>query len=184
MAIVPTGSPAWVRANSHAEYGGHVDKRNWHSQGVINGRTDVGAEAFVRMCADLEALHRVAPFSVLKILCNDGVPAAPTIQVVNQMNGYRSASYAGGSPPSGFPSGARNGNGDVTITWASSYLDPYGVSGAINIRSAIARSIGTAARSEPVELVSAVAVRVRILNSTSGAAVSDPTFILRVWTGG
>ena len=182
--IVPLGSPAWLRANSHSEYGGHVDKANWMSQGLVNGRTDVGAEAFVRMCADLEALQRVGAFSVLRILCNDTSPAAPTIQVVNQMNGYRSASYAGGSPPAGFPTGARNGNGDVTITWASSYTDAYGVAGAINVRHAIANLIGSTSRSLPVELVSATAVRVRVFVSTSGAAATDPAFILRAWTGG
>ena len=44
------------------------------------------------------------------------------------MTGVNSTSYEGGSPPTGFPSGARVGDGSITLTFASSYTDAYGVS--------------------------------------------------------
>jgi hypothetical protein len=44
------------------------------------------------------------------------------------MTGVRTSSYEGGAAPTGYPSAARNGTGDVTFTFAASYSDPYGVS--------------------------------------------------------
>lgn len=184
MTITPNGYPAWLRTAAHTDYGGHTDKRNWMSQGVVNGRTDVGAEAFARMVADLAAVARVAPFATLRVQCNDTSPAAPTILVCHQMTGIRETSYAGDAAPAGFPSAARNGNGDVTLTWASSYTDPYGVSGAVNIKNCVVTPVTNAARVAAYELPSAVSVRVRIFVSTSGAAATDPIFSLKVFTGG
>lgn len=182
MATVPTGSPAWARANDHTVYGGHTDKINYQSQGVVNPQTDVGAEGYCRIAADMEAVHRTAPFVVLRLLCNDSSPAAPTIQLVNQMTGIRSTSYAGGSAPSGFPSGARNGNGDVTLTWASSYTDSYSVSASVNISHATAQLHGATAGDVTIDIAAANVLRVRAFNA-AGAALSDALVTVTVCTG-
>ena len=130
MAVTPTGDPLWARTASHDIYGGHSDKGNYQSQGAINPKTDVTAEEFSRIVEDLAAAARVAAFCKLRITCNDTTPAAPTFEWVRMSTGVRETSYEGDSPPSGFPSGARVSDGVVTITFASSYSDAYGVSHA------------------------------------------------------
>ena len=188
MAIVPTGSPAWVRNADHTIYGGDTNKTNWHSQGVTNARTDVGAEAFVRLAEDLSAVVRTAAFCELTITCNDTVPGPPTIVAVNQMTGVTLTSYVGNSPPAGFPSGARNGNGDVTITWAASYTDDYGVSGNVNIAHVLLSSIGSTAAMPVYQRADLdinglyESVRVRVFN-TAAAAIPDASFSMSVLTG-
>lgn len=179
--IVPNGFPAWVRASDHSTYGGNTEKTNWQSQGVTNARTDVGAEAFTRMTADIAAVQRTAPFCTLTFLCNDGSTSAPTISVVNQMTGVRVAQYAGDSAPTGFPSAARNGNGDNTFTWSASYTDPYGISGTLNITHAEVSGIGSTAIIANYDIVSASSVRVYLFDA-AGAAILNKRATLTVWT--
>jgi hypothetical protein len=188
MAIVPTGSPAWVRNSDHTTYGGNTAKTNWHSQGVTNAQTDVGAEAFCRMVEDLSAVVRTAPFAVLTVKCNDSSPAAPTILQINQMTGVTLVSYAGNTPPAGYPSGARNGDGDVTITWSTALSDDYGVSGNINILHADLGVVSGSAALASYQRVDANAdglyEAVRIFNFTSGgSARQNAQFTLTVVTG-
>lgn len=182
MSVTPTGYPAWQRSSDHTVYGGHTDKTNYQSAGLVNGQTDVGAEAICRIAADLEAVHRTAAFCELRFLCNDSSPAAPTIEFVNQMTGIRSTSYAGASPPAGFPSAARNGNGDVTLTWASSYNDPYGVAGTVNIVHGIPSLHGATPGDVTVDILTATTVRLRATNA-AGAAIADARIGLEVVTG-
>src|SRR5678815_5997449 len=137
MAIVPSGSPPWLRTNSLDHYGGNIDKQNYLSRAAIDALTDVDASQFSRLASDMAALQRVMPFCTLTLVCSDTLPAAPTIEFIHMQTGYTSSSYIGSSPPTGFPSASRNGNGDVTITFASSYLDPYSVSGSFSISSLI-----------------------------------------------
>lgn len=187
MSTTPNGYPAWVRSADHTTYGGHADKTNYQSQGVVNPQTDIGAEAFTRLVADLEAIQRTAPWCVLTVTCNDASPAAPTITVINQMTGVRTASYSGDAAPSGYPSAARNGNGDVTITWATSYADPYGVTGTVHVAHATASAHGSSSASVAVALTDTnadgfnEAVRVRCWSA--GAALADATFTLAAYTG-
>ena len=130
MTVNPTGDPAWARTASHDIYGGHSNKANYQSQGAINPKTDVTAEQFSRAVEDLAAAVRVMAFCTLRLTCNDTAPAAPTFEWVRMATGVRATSYEGDSAPTGFPSGARVGDGSVTITFASSYDDAYGVSHA------------------------------------------------------
>lgn len=176
----PTGAPAWSRTASHDIYGGDVDKENLQSIGATNAKTDVGADAFVRACADLAADTRTAAFSKLLITCNDSVPGAPTIQCVHQMTGVRLTSYVGDAAPSGFPSASRNGNGDVTVTWAASYSDPYGVSEATNIQHVHTSPVGTTSFTATPERLSAVSIRVRCKLYPSGLDATDGSFELEV----
>ena len=188
MAIVPTGATPWTRTNDHTTYGGDPNKTNWHSQGVTNARTDVGAEALCRMAEDLAAVMRTAPFCLAYITCDDTTPAAPTLTFVNQMTGVRIVSYLGSAAPAGFPSATRNGNGDVTITWATSYTDDYGVSGNIHICHADVSIYGstplvpTAVLTDPNADGRNEAVRVRLF-TLAGAAATNQSCSLSVTTG-
>jgi hypothetical protein len=189
MSIVPTGSPAWVRNADHTVYGGDTNKVNFHSQGVVNARTDLGAEALCRLAEDLSAAVRTAPFCIITVQCNDGgSPAAPTVLAVNQMTGVRVVTYAGATPPAGFPSVARNGNGDVTFKWDAAYTDDYGVSGDVHIVHADVGISGSVALSSAWQLLDNdsnglnESVRVKVFD-TAGAAAVSPMFTLTVTTG-
>ena len=130
--IVPTGSPCWVKTNDHETYGGNANKQNYASQGAINPLTDVTANQFCRLAADVAALQNVAEFATISFTCVDGVPAAPTIDAFTGQVG---------TPPTG----VRNGSSDVTFSFAASYLDDYGVSGPVNLAHADISLIGFAA---------------------------------------
>ncbi len=179
MTITPTGAPAWTRVASFSNYGGNTLKQNYLTRGAINALTDVAAEEFSRMVSDVAAAARTAPFAVMRVLCNDGSPAAPTIEFCELMTGVRVTSYAGNAAPTGFPSGSRNGNGDVTITFASSYLDEYGVSGAFTPATAAA-SVNSSSGAGASAVISGQTVRVACTGASTGAALSDARFTLQV----
>lgn len=177
--IVPAGSPAWTRVADHSHYGGNVNKRNYQSQGVTNPRTDVGAEAIVRLAADTAAAVRTAKFFSGTFLNNDGSPAPPTVQSVEMMTGVLQVPYAGGSPPAGFPAAVRIGTGHVRFTFASTYTDEYGVVAAYAPRRAKASGHGAAFVSCTCA-VSGQTVDVYCWGDT-GAALADKTVTLTVW---
>jgi len=182
MPVIPTGVPAWMRANNYASYGGHLNKRNFASRGAINPKTDVGAEAFSRITGDLAAVARTAPFAILQVQCDDVTPAAPTILYVALMTGVRSVSYLGSSPPTGFPSATRNGNGDFTLTFAASYADPYGVTGATSLTQAKATLNGIFAGLATATIASATEVRVRAFIA-AGTAKANALVTVTVGNG-
>lgn len=177
--MTPTGSPAWTRTTSHTFYGGDVNKTNFLAQGVVDATTDVGAEEIARLAADLAALVRTAPFAVIRYLNNDTSPAAPTVEFVCMMTGIRLVSYAGDSPPTGFPSAARNVTGDVTFTFASSYSDDYGVAGSFGISTAEASANGQTAFFPTAEIVTPTTVRVRCFDA-AGVAIGDKRVTLEI----
>jgi hypothetical protein len=177
--ITPEGVPAWVRTVSIAQYGGHASKENYLSRGAIDALTDVSAEEFVRMTADLAATVRTAPFAIITFLNNDTSPAAPTIEKVLMMTGVRLTSYAGDSPPSGFPSAARSGTGLVVFTFEASYLDEYGISGAFVPAGALATPHGTTYVGPTID-ISGQTVIVRC-KDVSGNDVGDKRITLKVW---
>jgi hypothetical protein len=164
---------------SHEDYGGNVAKTNYQSVGVVNPRTDVGAEGFSRQVSDQAAAVRTAEFAVMTLLCNDGSPAAPTIESCQLMTGIASAPYAGDAAPNGFPSAARNGDGDVTITFAASYDDEYGVSADYAPTQAVAAGHGTTF-ADPTVVISGQTVRARVFDA-AGAALADKRITLIVW---
>ena len=116
MPITPTGNPAWTRSAGIESYGGNVNKRNHLSQGVVDPETDISAENLSRIAADLTAVARVSAFSAIRFTCNDTSPAAPTVANVLQQTAINTAGYEGDAAPTGMPSLARNGTGDVTVT--------------------------------------------------------------------
>jgi len=182
MPVVPTGDPAWVRTSDLTTYGGDINKHNHLGQGAIDGLTDVGAEAFSRMTADIAAALRTGPFLTLTYTCDDTTPAAPTVNVAAGMMGVRLTSYAGAAPPPGFPSVARNGNGDVTLTFATSYTDPYGISGAFVVQHPRGSLVGTAAGTVVCQILTGQTLRVRAFDA-SNTALSNAVICLTVHSG-
>lgn len=183
MAITPEGLPAWTRTASHTQYGGRLDKQNYQNTGCINAQTDVGAEHLCRMASDLAAVVRTAPFAVLRVLCDDTTPGAPIIESAYLMTGVRVTSYVGDSAPTGFPSAERNGDGDVTFTFDSSYDDEYGVSGGFAIGHVEVTAHNTAASPAYVATPEAdgQTVRIRVVRGDDGSAVADARFTLVVY---
>lgn len=182
MAITPNGSPAWVRASDHTTYGGDLNKENWKGVGVVNPKTDVGAEAFTRLVCDVAALTRVAPFAVITLLMDDVTPANPTVETCELMTGVRSSSYAGGSPPSGFPTVTRIADGRARVQFSSSYTDPYGVSGALTILSAKATAQDTVS-TNATAVADAANYRVDVYawTSSTGAAATSKRVTVTVY---
>lgn len=179
MTIAPSGSPPWLRTNSLEHYGGDLNKQNYLSRGAIDALTDVDAAQFCRLASDVASLQRVMPFCTLTYTCNDSSPAPPTVSFVHMQTGI-SGSYAGDTPGSGFPALSRNGNGDVSITFSSSYQDSFGVSGAFSVSSAIPSLLSATAGEVVAQLVSSTVVRVRAF-STSGTAISDAVVTISIW---
>lgn len=161
MVVIPTGSPAWLKANDFSSYGGSLTKKNFASRGAINPKTDVGAEAFSRITADLAAIARTAPFAVILVTCDDGTPGPPTINYAAMMTGVRSSSYVGNAAPTGFPSAIRNGNGDITFTFASTYADPYGIIGAFALAQCKAQLCGAIAGMATATILTPTTLQVR-----------------------
>lgn len=180
MPIIPTGSPAWTRTAVHTQYGGHLEKQNYLSEGVIDAETDVGAAELCRLAADMEALVRAAPFAVVTYLANDSSVAAPTIESVFMMTGVRNASYAGNSAPGGYPSGSRTSTGRNLITFDGSFSDPYGVAAAWVPSHAIAAVHGTGSAAVAVCTISGSSVDVRVFDA-SGSVASNKRVTLSVW---
>ena len=172
-------SPPWAgRASGHTFYGGHVNKRNYGGQGVVNPETDTDADHLKRMATDLAAVARTAPFAVITLTMNDTATAAPTINACSLMTGI-TASYEGDAAPTGFPSGARNGDGHITLTFASSYNDDYGTAGAFEIRHAKGRPHGTTFANVVCDETTTTVV-VRVFDA-AGAAETDRKITVEVW---
>ena len=175
MAITPTGAPVWVRTNDHTTYGGNINKRNYQSQGAVNALTDISAEEYVRVTADLEAIGRTSPFAIMAYDNNDSPRAPPTIRDYSAMSGSA-------------PTAVSNANGDVTFSWNGSYLDSYSVSGDIHITAATANVNSSAAEFATVELIDSDAngrndqVRVRAFDQ-AGTPIVTAAVILVVYTG-
>ncbi len=181
MSVVPTGRPAWSRTADYQSYGGNLNKVNYQSQGVTNPLTDISAEQHARLCEDTAAATRTASFADMTVQCDDVTLGPPTITAVDMMTGVQLASYVGNVPPTGFPSAARNGNSDVTLTFDSSYTDDYGVSENLSLVHAIATPHGTTALTETVT-VTATTVRVKIFVANTGVLATNAKFSLSVAT--
>ena len=174
MTTTPTGLPVWTRTADHTFYGGDVDKQNYQSQGVVNPKTDISAEEWCRVTADVAAMARTVPFCVITFTCDDATPGAPTVHSVNMMTGINTAGYAGDSPPTGFPTLARVSDGRVTITFASSYSDDYSVSGDLVVYHGVGTAHGTTSKTVNIEIDSSTNECDVIVTDSGGSAVTNP----------
>lgn len=144
----PNGNPAWTRSADHTFYGGHADKANYNGEPVVNPRTDVGADSFQRMAADLAAVARMTNFCTLWFTANSA-GSSISVTACSMMTGKISAAYAGTSPPAGFPSVTHVSAMVYSIDIGGSYSDDYSVAGvfapAFCGASAMAAGSGVAA---------------------------------------
>jgi hypothetical protein len=178
----PLGGPAWLRSAGITDYGGSTSKADYLGIGVTNPDTDLEAAALMRLADHVAALTRTAPFAVLNITCNDSVPAAPTVNYVWMQTGVCLVSYAGDSPPTGFPAAARSGDGHFTVTFAATYDDAYGVAGAFEIRFLdVGVNEDTNINAVATAPAASQVATVHVFTANTGAAVQDKTVTLTVW---
>jgi hypothetical protein len=126
MATIPNGTPAWTRSADHTFYGGHVDKANYQDEPIVNPKTDVGANAIQRMAADLAAVARMANFATVTFTANES-GSSISVTACRLMTGAISASYAGTSPPVGFPTVTHVSAKVYSVAIGGVYSDPYSV---------------------------------------------------------
>lgn len=162
MPITPAGAPIWARTATIEHFGGHLDKRDFNDRAGIDPLTDVSAAQFARLTADLTAIARTAPFAELVIRLRPN--GAPIVECVQMATGVRLVSYTGDEPPPGYPSARRNGASDITVTFASSYADAYGVVAPFSVRScSVCPTYGSVARAV-MQIATPQSVRIRIFN--------------------
>lgn len=123
----PTGLPYWARNTSAEDYGGIASKVDYQTPGAVNGRTDITAAQFLRLCADLSGVARTAPVAMAQWKCNDSPAAAPTVAFARAGSAASVVPYAGDAPPSGCPTLTRLGNGGVRLLLPSGSADAFGV---------------------------------------------------------
>ena len=128
---IPGGNPPWMRTMSAASYGAHASLRDYGGTGAINANTDITAEQYKRLAADVAAAAMVAPLAVLTLRWTVSPNAVFVASVVPQWAPAVFVEYAGSSPPSSvYPSVTLMGN-VFTVTFPSTATDDYGVSGPI-----------------------------------------------------
>lgn len=176
---IPSGLPFWARTTSAEFYGGVASKTDYQTPGVINARTDVSAAQFLRLAADLAGVARTAPVGSAQWLCNDSVPAAPTIQFASCGATRSSAAYAGDAAPAGLPSASRLGNGSIRLTFPTNSEDDFGV--AVSITPLIwIPTLQNSAGFITVVQSGTRAFDVSAVN-TSSVALSNPTVSILFW---
>jgi len=182
MTTTPAGSPPWVRTTAIVDYGGDANKKDYLDIGIINPKTDVSAAQLQRLANDVAAISRTTNAVTIGWTCNDTAPAVPTVTMVKGMAwNYTGAGYAGDTPPTGYPSAARNGNGDVTFTFASSYTDSYGVSGAFAIHAAAPSATSYGNYLCGYAIPTTTTIRLVITVANTGAATLDKSGTCAIW---
>ncbi len=176
----PLGLPAWSRSADHTYYGGHLQKTNYLNQGTIDPLTDVSAEAICRAAEDLAAIARTAPFCILHYACSDSPAGPPTISAVNLMTGVETAGYFGDTPPTGFPYGSRNGNGQCSFLFADTYTDAYGVVSPFIPRFVLATLEGASVSGTISWTIIGQTVRITTKDPGTGIGLVSPALTLMV----
>lgn len=181
----PTGSPPWLRTQSITDYGGDANKTDYLGIGVVNPKTDVSAAQLLRHINDVSAIGRVSPFCRIEFETNDQeTPAAdPTVlSAIGMKFTYSGPGYAGGSPPTGYPTVTRIADGQVRVTFASSYTDEFGVSGNFEIGAHDASATTDQSVASNSSKVSATVVDVNSIAKATGIAPGiDHKVLLMVW---
>jgi hypothetical protein len=86
MTTTPAGNPAWARTGTFADYGGDPNKANFLRRSGLDALTDVNAEQFARLTADLEAAARTVPLLVAFIGLRRYQPGCPDVWRHSQPN--------------------------------------------------------------------------------------------------
>lgn len=175
------GTPPWNRTMVLEDYGGHANKRNYGGRGVVDPRTDIDAGQVQRMAADLCAVARVAPFSVVTV---DGATTPNVTHAVVGAVETVSSGYVGSSPPAGMPTVTHVGTGHFKLVWEVSYSDASGDS-ANFVPSAAAPSIAGSGTNIAVcsSFISSREVHVYVWKYSGGSWVAADAipFSVEVW---
>lgn len=116
---------------------------------------------------DAVPIARTAPFAVLTLRLTP--IGAPVVEAARLATGVRFTAYDGSNAPAGFPSAARNGASDVSVTFAASYQDSYGVSAPFSLTHVKAGAIYQSVVRVMPEIVSPSVVRLRAFNAADAA---------------
>lgn len=140
MAVIPAGSPLWLRTADISQYGGDLNKRNWGGLGAVDPLTDITAAQMSRLATDVAGLARVAPLATITVVDSNTLAHAVaqtgglTVVSARCAWGVAGASYSGDSPPTGMPSvtlGATTYGWGYIVDIGATRSDDYGVSGAV-----------------------------------------------------
>jgi len=123
-----SGYPPWSRATGVGYYGASEGLHDYMHLGAPNVLDSVTAEQYAALAQAQAFISSTAPMFVLHVVAAD--PADPTVTALSMAGG--SATYAGGSPPTGFPAVERVSNGEYTITVAADYADTDGEIGTFD----------------------------------------------------
>jgi hypothetical protein len=176
-----SGTPFWARVTAFEDYGGHVDKRNYMSRGVVDPRTDIDALQFNRLASDMAAVARVTPMAALTLESGSANVLSASVGPVGE-----TGPYTGGSPPAGFPIVATPGAAGLrTVTFPTSYTDDLGVVATFTPRAvtAAARGVTLALASAYVDSYGVVQVYTYLYSAITGTwtASGAAQVVLQVW---
>ena len=130
---VPTGNPSWVKTASAADYGAHPGLHDYGYTGAINANTDITADQYKRLAADVAAATLMSPLATLTLRWTTA-PAVYVSSAIVQWATPLFIEYAGSSPPSpSYPTVTISGT-KITVALPSSANDTYGKAGEIIVR--------------------------------------------------
>ncbi len=158
--VTPAADPAWVRNASIESFGATVNMHNLDEVGTVDPNTDYLAEQHASLADNAQAFQKTIPFAVIKLTCNDSSPAVPTINSYHALHGVVQ------------PTVARSGTGHFTITWATSYLDSYGVEGATNLTDFTTSVHGSTFAQANAQFTAANVLEVFVFDA-AGSALAD-----------
>lgn len=167
--VTPAIDPIWVRNASIESFGATVDMHNYADIGTVDPNTDLTAEKYGSLADQSQAMQKTIPFAIVNLTCNDASPAAPTINTYHALHGVAR------------PTVARIGTGHFTITWATSYLDSFGQSGATNLTDYTACIHGSVSALATAQFTSVNVLEVFVFTPSTGSALADKKLTVVVY---
>lgn len=139
---VPAGSPIWTRSAAASTYGGSLGKKNYGGIGAINANTDVTAEQWNRLTADLAGVASMTPLCMLQL---NHIGSAIYIDYCAPCwTAPWREQYLGSSPPSAlYPSAVLLSATQVQLTFPQTATDEFGVAAGIAFQMAIPLALAT-----------------------------------------
>jgi hypothetical protein len=138
---LPAGYPIWARSSAAATYGGGANKRNYGGIGAVNANTDITAEQYLRLCADVAGIAMTSHLVMMELY-----NAAGTFQVNWVAPVWAppyTTPYVGTSPPSAlYPTVTATSATACQVTLPVAPADEYGVAASISVIAAIPTLLG------------------------------------------
>ena len=149
--VILTGNPIWARDVNTTQYCGDPNKKDFGNVGVLNPKTDLGANQHARLVADLTTVARssllmrlvftpnaTAPSTSVQCCMPAWSPPATWLDGAVTRPGYPD----GSAPPSQYYATIVGTGSTRTITLPTEASDDYGVTYAVTPR--IVQAIGGA----------------------------------------